>query len=161
MNKFKLLVVLLSISTAIPAFSQIRVSSNGSPVYIKNVPIFNIVSSDYGGTNTEYVITSLTGIPLLAFIPFKIQNGWAAESYDSKYGSRQSSSGTSYTYFYRVAATTGEFCDVPSQGIRGIRGIAYLIIGYGLIKDNALDITLFQQFCIMHGKVHEHLKYFK
>jgi hypothetical protein len=161
MKKYLLLVIFFSLVLTNEVFSQVRVSSNGSPVYFKNTPVFNIVSTDYGGINTEYVITSLSGTPLLAFIPFKIQNGWAAESYDSKYGSSQSSSGTSYTYFYRVAATSGEFCDIPSQGLRGTRGIAYLIIGFGLIKDNALDLTVFQQFCAMHGKVHEQLKYFK
>jgi hypothetical protein len=158
MKKIIILLTFFFFSTQV--FSQVRMGQMGDAVFYKNQHIFTVVATDYSGFTSEYIITNTQGVPLLAFVPFKIQDGWKSESYKSDYSS-QSKSGTSYTYFFRVASLSGESCDIPARAISGSRGISKLIIGFGLIKSDALDETVFAQFCAMHGKVYDNLKYFK
>lgn len=158
MNKKLFLFLFLALGAQ--AFSQVRMSSIGEPIYVKDLHVFSIVATDYSSYTTEYIVVSTTGIPLLTFVPFKIQDGWSTQEYNSKYSSDYKS-GTAHTLFFRVASLKAEFCDVPAKGLPTTRSIARLITGFGLIKNGELDETLFQQFCQIHGKVNENLKYFK
>ncbi len=158
MKKHILFLLLFSFSTYM--FSQVRVTVLGSEVYVKKQHVFNVVATGYSST-CEYVVINTQGNPLLAFVPFKIQDGWRSESSDTQNGGYHSKSGTSYTYFFRVSSTSGDFCDIPANGLSSIRTVAKYVLSFGLIKTDALDAMSFQQFCAMHGKVYENLKYFK
>jgi len=156
----KRLFILLLMLGGLQLSAQVRISSIGDPIYIKNQHVFSIVSTDYSSYTTEYIIVNITGNPLLAFVPFKIQDGWSTQSYDSQYSSNYKS-GTSHSLFFRVASLKGDYCDVPAKGLPSTRAIARLVTGFGLIKNGELDETVFEQFCLIHGKVNDNLKYFK
>lgn len=158
MKKIFLVLLVFAVLFCSAAYSQFTFSKTNEEVKVKGQYAFSISSTGYA---TEIMINNKAGDILLTFVPFKIQNGWQTEATDTKNGSSFYRSGTSYTYFYEVSDGSGEFCDVPVKNLYNMRNAAKFVINFGLIKNEQVDKSAFQKFCIMHGKVKENLKYFK
>jgi hypothetical protein len=152
----QLLVFFMSVTCGM-GFSQMMFPRLGEEIKVKNQYQFNVVNN---GWQSEITIINKSGSVMLTFIPFKIQDGWASYSNTDKSGSI-ARSGTTYSYFYRVAEPSGTWCDVPIKGLLNTRNVARYVLTFGLVKNETLDRTAFDQFCAMHGKVHDNLKYFK
>ena len=129
MKKSILAVCIFTLLVSTNIFSQISINIVGEEVFVKKQYVFNIVSMGYG---TEVVVINKSGVVLLCFIPFKIQNGWHSIT-SNTYSGYRSTSGTSYTNFYRVADTSGDYCDIPIGKLLNVRNMAKYVIAFALV----------------------------
>lgn len=148
--------LLLLLSAAVA--QKVSLSMVGENVFVKDVHVFDVSMNTYGA---EAVVRTNSGDAVLTFVPFKVPDGWSSTTSNDRRGDYYQRSGTSYTYFYRVADGSGTFCDVPAKGLRNSRDIAKFVLAFNLIKNESLDSDAFQRCVLMHGKVHRELKNFE
>jgi len=131
-------------------FAQIKVQVKGDQVFVNKVHQFDIYTTG-SLMMGEAIVKDKSGNILLSFISNRRPDGYSSStSYDSK-GRMNSSSGTTYLYYYRITDTNGNFCEIKSYGLQNKRNIATYLINNNLIVDGVFNLENYIRFCQTHG----------
>jgi hypothetical protein len=133
---------------SLTAYSQTKIKVKDDQVFVNNEYSFDVIMHGFA---QEIIVKSKSGDILLNFLQFKTASGYKSTTgYDSR-GNFSSSSGTTYTLYYRVVDLEGHACEVGYYGLQNKRNVAKYLLDNNLVKDGQLDKDSFIRFCQVHG----------
>jgi hypothetical protein len=129
-------------------YAQTKITVKEDQIFINKLYSFDIIMRGFA---QEIIVKSKSGDILLNFMQFKTASGYRSTTgYDSR-GNFSTSSGTTYTFYYRVVDLDGNACEVGYYGLQNRRNVAKYLLDNNLVKDGQLDKESFIRFCQLHG----------